>query len=170
MEDPPQANARLMIDLLRAIYWYDEALQAALQNHGWPMVTRTQSLLFANIAMGETRPAHLARNLGITRQSMSQLLAGLVARQLLIMVPDPDDRRAQIVKFTPESQPLRAAAGAAMAAIQQELARRIGQESVDHLRDILHLDWGTSPDVSVPRSNHVAVGTGLASKRRPKAN
>lgn len=138
-----------MIHLLRAIYWYDEALQSNLKRDGWPTPTRTQSMLYANIAMGETRPARLAINLGITRQSMSQLIASQVERKILIVEPDPDDRRATKIRFHPESAPLRQAAEKVMRGLHQHLESQIGERRLSALDDAIALDWGVIPDLSV---------------------
>jgi DNA-binding MarR family transcriptional regulator len=136
-----------MIHLLRAIYWYDEALQSNLRRDGWPTPTRTQSMLFANIAMGETRPARLAANLGITRQSMSQLIATLVERNILVAEPDPQDKRAQKIAFHPDSAPLRHAAEAVMVGLHQHLGARLGEDRLHALDDAISMDWGPVPDL-----------------------
>lgn len=136
-----------MIHLLRAVYWYDEALQSNLRRDGWPTPTRTQSMLFANIAMGETRPARLAANLGITRQSMSQLIATLVERNILVAEPDPRDKRAQKITFHPDSSPLRHAAETVMKGLHRHLEARIGEDHLRALDDAIATDWGPIPDL-----------------------
>src|SRR5690606_40778729 len=80
-------------DVCSSDLWYDEALQSNLRRDGWPTPTRTQSMLFANIAMGESRPARLAANLGITRQSMSEMIATLVEQNILVVRPDRSEER-----------------------------------------------------------------------------
>ena len=139
-----------MIHLLRAVYWYDEALQSNLRRNGWPTPTRTQSMLFANIAMGETRPARLAANLGITRQSMSQLITTMVERNILVAEPDPDDRRAQKITFHPDSIPLRHAAEAAMTDLHDHLDARLGTDRLRALDEAISMDWGPIPDLRPP--------------------
>lgn len=142
----------LMMDLLRAVYWYDEALQGALRRAGWPPVTRMQSMLFANIASGVTRPARLAHNLGMMRQSMSQMIDELVRRKILQVLPDPADRRARIVQFSPEGRALTRAARATMRAIERELIARLGTADVSRLAALLARDWGDPPGVEAPRN------------------
>ncbi|MBN8848395.1 MULTISPECIES: MarR family winged helix-turn-helix transcriptional regulator [unclassified Sphingomonas] len=142
----------LMMDLLRAVYWYDEALQGALRRAGWPPVTRMQSMLFANIANGVTRPARLAHNLGMTRQSMSQMIDELVRRKILQVLPDPADGRARIVRFSPEGRALTRAARATMRAIERELIARLGTTDIDRLAALLARDWGDPPEVDAPRN------------------
>ena len=135
-----------MIDLLRAVYWYDEALQTIMRRGGWPTITRTQSLLFASIATGEKRPARLAEKMGVTRQSLSELISGLVKRNILVTKPDPTDRRAVHVEFHPDSRGLRRAATQAMRDIHEVLGQRIGIEQLAALDVALQGDWG-NPDI-----------------------
>lgn len=147
---PPRSYPMTMIHLLRAVYWYDEALQSNLRRDGWPTPTRTQSMLFANIAMGETRPARLAANLGITRQSMSQLIATMVERNILVAEPDPQDRRAQKITFHPDSASLRHAAEAVMKGLHNHLDTRLGANRLRALDDAISMDWGPIPDLRPP--------------------
>ncbi|HEY0597382.1 helix-turn-helix domain-containing protein [Sphingopyxis sp.] len=144
---PARSYPMTMIHLLRAVYWYDEALQSNLRRDGWPTPTRTQSMLFANIAMGETRPARLAANLGITRQSMSQLIATMVERNILVAEPDPHDRRAQKITFHPDSAPLRHAAEMVMTGLHEHLGTRLGEDRLSALDDAISMDWGPIPDL-----------------------
>lgn len=137
----------LMINLLSALYWFDDALQAALKTAGWQPVSRAQSLLLANIAAGEHRASRLARNLGVTRQAVGQMLNELVARDLIVMEPDPDDGRARIATFSPTAVPLRQAAIEVLESLEEELARRIGAQTMRGLRTALGADWGPSPIV-----------------------
>lgn len=148
---PERSYPMTMIHLLRAVYWYDEALQSNLRRDGWPTPTRTQSMLFANIAMGETRPARLAANLGITRQSMSQLIATMVERNILVVEPDPQDRRAQKITFHPDSAPLRHAAETVMTGLHRHLEARIGEDNLRALDDAIATDWGPIPDLRPPQ-------------------
>lgn len=144
------AHPMLLMNLLRAVYWFDEALQDALRRAGWPTVTRIQSLLFANLALGVRRPGRLAHNLGITRQSMSQMIDELVRRNILQVRPDPTDRRAHIVEICPEGRPLAQAASTTMAEIERELSRRLGPEAASELGKLLARDWGAPPKVMAP--------------------
>ncbi len=140
-------NPLLMMNLLTAVYWFDEALQAALKREGWPVVTRAQSLLFANLAAGEHRASRLARNLGVTRQSISEMLRELENRGLLTTEVDPADRRARIVRFSESSAPLRDAARGVLHQLEAELETRIGGETYRGLLGGLNADWGSPPDV-----------------------
>ncbi len=137
----------LMMNLLSAVYWFDEALQAALKEAGLPNVSRAQSLLIANIAAGEHRAARIARNLGVTRQAISLMLGELEGRGIVELVPDPDDRRARIVRFAEEANPARRAAAKALDYLELKLAERLGMPAYHGLRDAMRLDWGEPPRV-----------------------
>lgn len=142
---PAAALPLLMIDLLSAVYWFDEALQAGLKAHGWSEVTRGQSLVLANIAAGVNRAVHLARNLGVSRQAMSQTLAEMEARGLVAVSRDPDDRRAMIVTFSPDSGAIRDDAVRVLRTIEEALASRIGAKRMEAVRGAMAEDWGPSP-------------------------
>jgi DNA-binding MarR family transcriptional regulator len=135
----------LMMNLMSALYWFDEALQAHIKAAGWETLTRTQSMVMANIAAGEHRATRLARNLGVTRQAISQMLSDMEARGLVEVKVDPDDKRARIVDFSPRTESLRGLAGEVLRGLEEKLGERIGRERFDALRDALRADWGAAP-------------------------
>lgn len=138
-------NAYLMIDLLSAVYWFDEALQAGLRAKGHQSASRSQSMILANIAAGVHRPSELAKNLGVSRQAMSLALGELAARGLVDIEPDPDDGRAQRVVFSPRSLEMRRDAIAVMSALEKELTDRIGKTRFNALCAAFESDWGAPP-------------------------
>ena len=140
----------LMLDVMRAFYWFDEGLQSALRARGWEAVSRSQSMAFANIALGVRRPIDLARNLGITRQGVSKMLQEMVDREWIVIEPDPTDGRASVVAFSDKSQQLRADALEILSRIDQQLGERLGRKTVDALRATLARDWGPPPEISAP--------------------
>lgn len=138
-------NPYLMIDLLSAVYWFDEALQAGLRARGHQSVSRSQSMILANIAAGVHRPSELAKNLGVSRQAMSLALGELAARGLVEIEPDPNDGRAQRVVFSPRSVEIRRDAIAVMTSLEEELAGRIGKTRFNALCAAFESDWGAPP-------------------------
>lgn len=139
-------NHRLMmINLLLAFYWFDEALQSALKESGFPSVNRTQSLVLCDIASGEQRASRIAKNIGISRQAINQVLNGLIEQGLIVTCKDPGDSRALLIDFSPEAAPLRKAGIAALGRIEAELGRRIGAKSLSDLQNALLRDWGPPP-------------------------
>jgi DNA-binding MarR family transcriptional regulator len=134
-----------MLRLLKAVYWFDEALQKGLEARGWKQLTRPQSLVLMNVAVGVVRPSEIARNLGVTRQAIGQTLADMEARGILVTCDDPTDARARRVGFTPGSAAMRDDAVAILARIEERLADRIGSEQLVGLREALSAEWGESP-------------------------
>lgn len=137
----------LMMNLLSAVYWFDEALQAALKEAEIPNVTRAQSMLIANIAAGETRATRIARNLGVTRQAISLMISELEARGLVEAVPDLKDRRARILRFPERATQTRRAATKILHYLEHQLLERIGLPAYHGLRDAMMMDWGEPPKV-----------------------
>lgn len=135
-------NWKLHIQLLRGVYWFDNALQARLKRRGYKTVTRAKSLILLNIAMGERRAAQLATNLGVSRQAMSQMLAAMKKRGLITIKADETDKRAQIVSFSEQSQDIRDAAMVILSKLERELEKRIGVKHVSAMRSALGQDWG----------------------------
>src|SRR5208283_1781483 len=136
------AQHPLFMDLLKSLYWFDNALQSGLKKSGFEAVTRAQSLILLNVMVGERRAARLATNLGVSRQAMSQMLAEMEKRGLITFTADHDDKRAQIVLFSPESRDIRNSALRILARLERELETRIGAKNVNALRKALGSDWG----------------------------
>jgi DNA-binding MarR family transcriptional regulator len=146
----------LMRGLLHAYYWTDESLQNLLRADGRPTLPRTQSMIMVNVADGCTRPAELARRLGISRQAVQQTIAEMEAMRLIQLSPDPDDARAKVVQFSPKGASIQRAALRAIRAVDAELERRLGKREFDSLkRVLLDKDWGAvmeAPEqTAVPR-------------------
>lgn len=136
----------VMMNLLAGLYWFDEALQNTFEEQGFVPAPRSQSMVLVNLAMGENRPSRLARNLGVTRQAMSQLLAQMEERGLIEILPHPTDRRARVVTYSPASKAIRDSALVSLAALEEELGRRIGRGRLTALREALAMDWGPPPE------------------------
>lgn len=134
--------ARLLLQRFR---WLDRALLDELAARGWPSLTHALSLVMASIPREGIRPARLAEELGVTRQSLHQSLGELRAMGLIESVRDPGDRRSHIVRLTPSGRANVAAALEAFDALEASLAERIGAETVATLRRCLQADWGPPP-------------------------
>lgn len=155
----------LMRGLLHAYYWADESLQNLLHEGGWPTLPPTQSMIMVNVADGVTRPAELARRLGVSRQAIQQTLAEMESIGLLQLAPDPVDARAKVVQFSPRGASIQRAAFRAIRMVDQELERRLGARDFAVLRRVLlERDWG--PVVS---GASVAAGSAAPPKRVRRA-
>jgi DNA-binding MarR family transcriptional regulator len=146
MQDTPEGDVSryfLMAGLLQAFYWMDEGLQNHLRAAGLPEITRTQSMIMTNISCGVTRPAELARRLGISRQAVQQLLADMQERKLIVLKPDPEDARAKVVRYNPRGMEIGRVTMIALERIDAAIEERLGRKALSELRRVLlNGDWG----------------------------
>jgi DNA-binding MarR family transcriptional regulator len=142
---PDRRSPSLPAQLLAAADWFNDGLAVAMADAGWPFLSRSQSLVFVSIDDDGTRPAELARRLGITRQSMQELLGKLREHELVTIDVDPTDGRATIVRLAPRAHLLGRDAAMISAGLEAELAERIGADVVRSLKAALAADWGPPP-------------------------
>lgn len=135
-----------MVQLVESIYWFDEALQRRLAERGWSKITRAQSIILANVANGEVRPARLAEKLGISKQGMSQALNDMVERDMVVLHRDPDDKRALIIEFSEGLEPMRNDAIDILEELEAILADIWGSTKIETVRSALAIDWRKLPD------------------------
>jgi DNA-binding MarR family transcriptional regulator len=134
------AEPSLALLLLRGSRWFDRALLERLAVDGWSL-TAAQSLVFAHLDDGGTRLAELARRLGTTRQSASELVAGLCALGVLEVVDDPEQARGRRVRLTVDGRRLTGRAAEHLAVLEAQLAERLGAAQVRALRQALETPW-----------------------------
>lgn len=138
----PTPLARLLLDRFR---WFDEALRAAQADQLGLDITSAQSLLFAELTLTGSRQADLARQIGVTRQAVNELVGGLERQGLVELVSDPTDRRAKLVRPTAEGKRSIDVALEVFAELESRLEHEIGVRRVADLREILIAEWGRSP-------------------------
>ena len=132
----------LIVPLLQAFCWFDDGLQSYLQSKGWSHVTRPQSMVMANVAIGVRKPSDIARNMGISRQAAHTTINQMVAMGMLELRQDKDDRRSKIVAVSGDGLAMRRDADQVMEALIAELRRRIGARNVENLMRAFSADWG----------------------------
>jgi len=138
-------HGNLLMNLLAGVYWFTDAMQDNLEAQGFPRTSRAVAYVLLNIAQGEHRATKIAKNLGITRQAVSQVLLGLQERGMIDILEDPTDRRSQIVNFSPKFVKQGAACVEILTKLEAEIGKRIGMENLRVMRRALALDWGAPP-------------------------
>ncbi len=73
----------------------------------------------------------IGRELGITRQGASKIVAALLGRGYVTLTPSPADRREKIVGLTPHAVDYLAAQRQAVERIEAELEAQLGPEVLD---------------------------------------
>lgn len=127
------------------MYWLHDALQLALEPNGAPPLTRAQAFVVANMAAGETKAINIARNLGVSRQAISQILGELSHQGIIIVTENPDDRRSRIAKLRPGFDDDGEICNRIIKTLETELEVRIGVKRLKNLYDALEGEWGEPP-------------------------
>ena len=145
VDDTQMIEEPIVTMLMRAIYWFDDALEQGFEAHGLPAHSRAEAFVILNIAMGERRAINIAKNLGVSRQATSQILNGLEARGFLKIKPDPTNGRARIAAFASGYEKKADACRQILAGAEATLADRIGKKLALDLRRALESNWGLPP-------------------------
>jgi DNA-binding MarR family transcriptional regulator len=135
----------LGVALIRAYEWFDNALIDWMHASGSPELTRSSSMIFSYLAPEGSRPADLARQIGVSRQAVHKTLNEMVEYGLVSLVPDPSDQRAKLVILTPLGRERVVMARRVLVELERELEARIGSERMAGLREALAVDWGQPP-------------------------
>ncbi|HKX77883.1 MAG TPA: helix-turn-helix domain-containing protein [Novosphingobium sp.] len=144
------ADEGIFAGLMNAVNWFDEAFQNSLEAAGYARTSRVESFVVVNIAAGRQRPADIARNLGVSRQAVSQILKTFAERGWIETQPDPNHGKAQIVTFSAAFAERAELCARIIAGIVRELERRIGTAAVDALKLSMTAEWGSPPRIEVP--------------------
>jgi DNA-binding MarR family transcriptional regulator len=111
----------------------EEALHHVRKRTGLPLRPAHMALL-AYIDLCGTRATEIARRQGVSKQAVSPLLNDMIGWGVLDKVPDPDDGRAQLVRFG-HSGGLSLMEGLSfLVELESELAETLGQARLDALR------------------------------------
>ncbi|UPJ48397.1 MarR family transcriptional regulator [Bradyrhizobium sp. 200] len=155
----------LLVNMLKGIYWFEDALEHALESNGLEPVTRAELSVVANIAMGEHRASKIAKNLGVSRQAISQILLGLTKRRMIVVKDDPRSRRSRIVSFSDNFQRDGEDCLRIFAELENELGRRIGIDRFRNLKGTLEAEWGEAPKIGrLPKLTSQKTGSRSKSK------
>jgi DNA-binding MarR family transcriptional regulator len=90
--------------------------------------------LFGILGLDGDRSANLAARAGITRQAMGEVIRDLVDLGILEMVPDPQDKRAKIVRYTDEGRAFASAGYRHLADLEDRFAEEFGVEGYEAVR------------------------------------
>ena len=118
------------------------SLSERLRACGFDDVTAPRLVLFGNLDCGATHAAQIAQRMGVSRQAISKTMREVQARGLVRLEDAPGQRNRKQVVMTARGMALATAARRELAAIEVELAARIGPEAATALRAALEKGWG----------------------------
>lgn len=128
--------------LVALLDWTARALHdrflADMAAAGHPQTSSASRLMGSLTADGQ-RVTELADRLGITKQSVSQLVDDLEADGYVKRVPDPTDGRAKLVVFGPRGHEALPAAWRALHASDEHARQILGDPALNELRTSLEL-------------------------------
>ncbi|MFC9359506.1 MarR family winged helix-turn-helix transcriptional regulator [Rhodococcus sp. NPDC057014] len=125
--------ATLMFIAYRAM---DDRVIRAMREAGYK-VTVAQARLAQRIAEDGSRLTDLAEQVQVTKQTASLLVAALEREGLVERIPDPEDGRAQLIRFTRKGQAASTRAREVVMGVEQEWNDHLGPELAGCLREAL---------------------------------
>lgn len=96
-----------------------------------------QMRILKHVNAGVSSARDLAQFFGITPPAISETLEALVRRELLVREPNPNDRRAVVLRLTPQGRKLCRRSQLAEDAMAEELLTTLDQQGVDDLGALL---------------------------------
>jgi DNA-binding MarR family transcriptional regulator len=135
-DKPPDADlARLLLNATRT---FEREMIARLAQAGLYMLApRHLPVLRALDPTTGTRASVIARDAGVTRQAIAQVVAELEQLDIVDQHPDPTDARAKIVRYTPFGLRGYHTALAVFTELEREQIQRLGADRVAALKQDL---------------------------------
>jgi len=125
VNQPDDERVVTLISLLRrTTHLMVDEITTRLEAAGFPDSPPSFHPIFENIDPDGTRLTTLAQRAGLTHQSVGEVIAVLVQRGYVERIPDPDDRRAKLVRLTNSGRQLVRAAIGVIDAIEREWTQR----------------------------------------------
>ena len=126
--------------MLRVVWqWVRDQLYAGVVAAGYDDLNAAHVGLWRYPGLEGIRPSQLADRVGITKQSVNDLLAHLEQHGYLLRVPDSADGRARAIRLTSKGRRLEQTIYAAAEASQLRIAEILGSRRFTQLHSSLEL-------------------------------
>lgn len=110
---------------------------ATAHRAGHTGIKQSHNAVFATLGPDGMRAVDMAARLGITRQSMGEIIREMVALGILEMRPDPTDRRAKLVVYSEEGLRVAAQGFAHIQDLDRRFTEEFGAEDYETARRVL---------------------------------
>lgn len=120
-----------------AVQRFEKRVLEVMAETGYGDFTLSQVTITRNLDVRGTRATEIARRAGITKQSVGELIGQLEEIGLIERIPDPDDKRARIVHFTPAGLAWLEALEMAIKQSENEMREELGATNVKLLKQSL---------------------------------
>ncbi len=114
-----------------------DELHARLGALGYDEIRPSHGCVFGNMRPHGVRLTDIAERSRITKQSVGEIVTDLEELGYVERIPDPEDKRAKLVRLTPRGREVQDAALTTFAEIEAEWGERIGKKKVADLRRTL---------------------------------
>lgn len=104
---------------------------------GYTGIKQSHNAVFATLGPEGMRAVDMAARMGITRQSMGEIIREMVALGILEMRPDPTDRRAKLVVYSEEGRRVAAQGFAHIQDLDRRFAEEFGEADYETARRFL---------------------------------
>ena len=126
--------------MLRVVWqWVRDRMHAGVVAAGYDDLSAAHVGLWRYPGLEGVRPSQLADHVGVTKQSVNDLLGHLEEHGYLRRVPDPADGRARVLRLTPKGRRLEETIYAEARAAQQQIAEILGPRRFAQLHSSLEL-------------------------------
>ena len=133
--------------MLRVVWeWVRDQLYVGIVGAGYDDLNAAHIGLWRYPGLEGLRPSELADQVGITKQSVNDLLGHLEQHGYLLRVPDSADGRARVIRLTSKGRRLQQAIYAEAGAAQQRIAEILGPRRFAQLHSSLKLLAGSLTD------------------------
>lgn len=133
---------RLGRALARAWVGYQRRLDEQMTAAGFARALPDGRVLRICASSSEPTISKIGRELGITRQGASKLIAGLRDRGYVTLAPSPADGREKLVELTPRAIEYLGAQRRAARNVERRLRAEIGQDAFERLFALLEAVGG----------------------------
>jgi DNA-binding MarR family transcriptional regulator len=119
--------------------WVRDQIYSGVVAAGYDDLNPAHVGLIRYPTLGGLRPTKLAEQVGITKQSVNDLLGHLEHHGYLMRVPDPADGRARVIRLTAKGQRLERTINAEAQAAEMRIAEILGPRRFAQLHSSLEL-------------------------------
>jgi len=137
----PESPSPDYVPLIALVHRLNKALQVdmvrAAHRIGFTGGKYSHNAVFATLDAEGGRAADMAVQMGITRQSMGEIIRELVELDIVEMKPDPADRRAKLVTWTAHGLDVARKGYQHILEVEDTFSRELGAEQFAWLRETL---------------------------------
>ena len=137
----PERPSPDYVPLIAVVHRLNKALQLdmvrAAHRYGFVGGKNSHNAVFATLDADGGRVSDMAAQMGITRQSMGEVIRDMVRLGLLEMVPDPSDKRAKVVTYTAYGKEVAQAGYDHIIAVEERLREEFGEDDLATTRRVL---------------------------------